>query len=73
MNILVIGLGSIGQRHIRNLRKLYGDTINLYAFRERNNSVFLDDNGHLRDGKIEDVYNVKSYFNIDKCFNENKI
>lgn len=73
MNILVIGLGSIGQRHIRNLRKLYGDKINLYAFRERNNSVFLDDNGNLREGKIEDVYHIKTYFDIDKCFNENKI
>ena len=73
MNILVVGLGSIGQRHIRNLRKLYGDKINLYAFRERNNSVFLDDNGNLREGTIEDVYNVKTYFDIDECFNENKI
>lgn len=73
MNILVIGLGSIGQRHIRNLRKLYGDKINLFAFRERNNSIFLDDNGKLRDGKIEDVYHIKTYFDIDKCFNENTI
>lgn len=73
MNILVIGLGSIGQRHIRNLRRLYGDKINLYAFRERNNTVFLDDNGNLREGKIEDVFHVKTYFDIDRCFNENKI
>ena len=73
MNILVIGLGSIGQRHIRNLRKLYGDKINLYAFRERNNSVFPDEKGKLRNGNIEAVYNIRTYFDIDKCFIENKI
>ena len=33
MRILIAGLGAIGQRHARNLRALYGDGLELLAFR----------------------------------------
>ena len=32
MNILIVGLGSIGQRHLRNIKRLYPKT-KFYAFR----------------------------------------
>jgi predicted dehydrogenase len=35
MRILIVGLGSIGQRHARNLRALYGDRVELLAYRVR--------------------------------------
>ena len=35
MRILIAGLGAIGQRHARNLRALYGDGLELLAFRRR--------------------------------------
>jgi predicted dehydrogenase len=35
MKILIAGLGAIGQRHARNLRALYGDELELLAFRRR--------------------------------------
>ncbi len=35
MKILVIGLGGIGQRHVRNLRALLGDEAELLAYRVR--------------------------------------
>lgn len=35
MKILIAGLGAIGQRHARNLRTLYGDELELLAFRRR--------------------------------------
>ena len=35
MRILIAGLGAIGQRHSRNLRALYGDGLELLAFRRR--------------------------------------
>ena len=35
MKILIIGLGSIGQRHVRNLRHLLGDQLELIAYRVR--------------------------------------
>jgi predicted dehydrogenase len=35
LRFLIAGLGSIGQRHARNLRALFGDTVELLAFRQR--------------------------------------
>ena len=35
MKVLMVGLGSIGQRHARNLRRLLGDDLDLMAFRVR--------------------------------------
>jgi predicted dehydrogenase len=35
MKVLMIGLGGIGQRHTRNLRTLYGDTVEISAYRVR--------------------------------------
>lgn len=35
MKILIAGLGSIGQRHLRNLRTLLGDRVELLAYRVR--------------------------------------
>ena len=32
MNVLIIGLGSIGQRHLRNIKKLYPKT-NFFSYR----------------------------------------
>ena len=32
---LFVGLGSIGQRHIRNLKKILGKNANFYAFRKK--------------------------------------
>ena len=35
MKVLIIGLGSIGQRHVRNLRALLGDRVEFLAYRVR--------------------------------------
>jgi len=35
MKLLVVGLGGIGQRHVRNLRRLLGDDLQLSAYRQR--------------------------------------
>lgn len=35
MRILIAGLGAIGQRHARNLRAVYGDELELMAYRQR--------------------------------------
>lgn len=43
MKILMVGLGGIGQRHVRNLRTLMGSEIEILAFRFRNNSQVLTD------------------------------
>src|SRR5437868_12961198 len=35
VRILIAGLGAIGQRHARNLRTLYGERLELHAYRRR--------------------------------------
>ena len=35
MKILIVGLGSIGQRHVRNLRALLGEQAEVLAWRVR--------------------------------------
>src|SRR5262249_42751634 len=43
MKVLFVGLGSIGQRHLRNLRVLKGDSIDVLAWRVRGlNQVVTD-------------------------------
>ncbi len=43
MRILIAGLGAIGQRHARNLRVLYGDGLELLAFRRRRLPYVISD------------------------------
>lgn len=41
MNVLIFGLGSIGQRWARLLKRQYGDNINIYAYRRRGLKEFI--------------------------------
>ena len=41
MKVLVAGLGSIGQRHARNLRALLGGELDLLAYRVRRTSPVI--------------------------------
>ena len=41
---LFVGLGGIGQRHLRNLRTLLGDSVDVVAYRVRGERQTLDDN-----------------------------
>jgi len=43
MKVLVLGLGGIGQRHVRNLRRLCGDDLEITACRTRGLSRVLTD------------------------------
>lgn len=42
-NFLFFGLGSIGQRHVRLLRELYGKNIKIYAVRSRGDNRYIGD------------------------------
>jgi predicted dehydrogenase len=43
VRVLIIGLGGIGQRHIRNLRASLGDKVEILAYRVRGQSPVLTD------------------------------
>ncbi len=40
--VLFVGLGGIGQRHLRNLKQMKGDCVQVYAFRKRNAQFVLN-------------------------------
>jgi predicted dehydrogenase len=46
VNILIIGLGSIGQRHFRNLKNI-NNNINFFAYREKKTSPLLSPNNEV--------------------------
>ena len=57
MNILIVGLGSIGQRHLRNIKKLYPST-NFFSYRRKFKTPSLDNFNRIKN------FNLRSKFNI---------
>ena len=69
--VLFTGLGSIGQRHVRNLRTLMGNSVEILAYRKRNTSPLLNPDMTVRvDSDIESMYNIRSYFDFDEALAE---
>ena len=66
MKLLIVGLGAIGQRHIRNLRALLGDSIELLAARSRGLSHVLSDamTVEAREGLCE-KYGIRAFATLD--------
>jgi len=68
MKILMVGLGAIGQRHLRNMRNLKGADLEILAYRFRNQSKVLTDDLKIEDASnLEDKYNVRSYSDLDQA------
>ncbi len=59
MNVLLIGLGSIGQRHLRNIYKIYKKRVNFFALRTKFNTPHLSNKNKPIKKKIESKYNIK--------------
>lgn len=71
MKILVAGLGSIGQRHVRNLRALLGDDVDLLAYRVRKTSpVIRPDLSGTGNGDVESAYGIRSFDDLDAALAE---
>ncbi|MCR5250481.1 MAG: Gfo/Idh/MocA family oxidoreductase [Lachnospiraceae bacterium] len=68
MKILMIGLGSIGQRHVRNIRKVLGERAELIAYRARGLKTTFSDSLQVREGvDPETEYGIRSYTDIDEA------
>lgn len=68
MKILMIGLGSIGQRHVRNIRRIYGDDIEIIAYRVRRLQQTFSDAMQIRDGvNLEEEHHITSYSDLDEA------
>src|SRR6185436_12851620 len=71
MKVLFCGLGSIGQRHLRNLRALLGDTVEVLAYRQRGQSPVLNPDMTVRAGAdLETTYNLRSFNDLDAALAE---
>jgi len=58
MKILIVGLGSIGQRHLRNIIKL-DKTIEIYAYRRYLKTPVLDNKNNILKKNFKEKYNIK--------------
>lgn len=65
MKILFCGLGGIGQRHLRNLRQLLGDELQVHAYRVRGQRIKLRDNLTIDEGAdLERDYQVQVHHDL---------
>ncbi len=71
MRFLVVGLGGIGQRHVRNLRTLVGPAAEILAYRVRRDSPTLTDSLGVEPGRsVEDKYGLKVFTDLDAALGE---
>ena len=63
---MIVGMGSVGQRHARNLRALLGDRVCLIAYRATGQSPVIVDHWQADTTRtIEDAYQLQSFASLD--------
>lgn len=71
MKILFVGLGGIGQRHVRNLRVLRGSSIDLIAYRVRRVPDLITPSLDLdRTKSVEEEYNIHAFDVLESALAE---
>jgi predicted dehydrogenase len=66
MKVLIIGLGSVGQRHLRNLRELMGDGVELLAYRTRGLTHVLNDAQEITaPAGLHERYDLRVFTDLD--------
>lgn len=67
--VLFVGLGSVGQRHLRNLRRLLGDSVQVLAYRVRRERQTLNDSLQVLPGvDLEEQYGVEVCPDLEQAF-----
>lgn len=68
MRVLFCGLGGVGQRHLRNLRSLLGEELEVHAYRVRRNRAKLRDNLTVEpNADLEADYQITVHYELDKA------
>ncbi len=71
MKFLMIGLGGIGQRHLRNLRALAGPAADVLAYRVRRQTHVLTDQLQIENqAGLEEKYAVRLFTDLDAALAE---
>ena len=73
MNILVIGLGSAGQRHLRNLKELFNDTNKIFVYRGQHKRGLISSNLEEEDAEIDPIefYGAQALLHTDEFHKQN--
>lgn len=65
---LFVGLGGIGQRHLRNLRTLLGDSVEVLAYRVRRERRTLSDSLEVEGGvDLEEKYGLEVHTDLERA------
>lgn len=71
MKVLLIGLGSAGQRHMRNLKKILGENVEFMAYRVRKLNRFFDDNLNVVEGQsVTEAYHIREFDDLKPALDE---
>ncbi len=71
MKVLFCGLGSIGQRHVHNLRAILADTVDILAYRCLRKSPLLSPEMTVRqEMNPETTYKIRSFTNLENALAE---
>jgi predicted dehydrogenase len=66
--VLVVGLGGIGQRHMRNMRALFGPDIEILGYDPRPQIAVLTDRLTVEEGsRLEEKYKIHRYPDFDSA------
>lgn len=69
--VLMVGLGSIGQRHVRNLRHLMGEKVKIMAYRTRKLSHVITELSSIEQANnVEEKYDIRSYDSFDHAMDQ---
>jgi len=72
MKILMMGLGGIGQRHLRNLRTLLGAEAEISAYDLRRDMPVLTDQLQVEPGaNLEAKYNIRIFLDLEQALAQN--
>ena len=71
MKALFIGLGGIGQRHLRNLQAIVSEDLEIIAFRERNASQVITDKLAVEEGvDVQSRFGLKVFHDLKQALAE---
>lgn len=71
MKILMIGLGSIGQRHLRNIKRVLGEEAEILAYRVRGLQRTFSDTMQIRDRvSLEEEYHIRAFASLTEALLE---
>ncbi len=66
MKVLFVGLGSIGQRHLRNFKEISDEYDEIYAFRKTDSNLVIIDGSAQKVDSLEEFYGISCVSSLKK-------